>query len=34
VNATIHQVDEGAALDDLEGLTRIYLRVLERYFGA
>lgn len=34
VNATIHQVDECAALDDLEGLTRIYLRVLERYFGA
>ncbi len=34
VNATIHQVDECASLDDLEGLTRIYLRVLERYFGA
>ena len=31
-NATIHAVDERAALEDLEGLTRIYERVLERYF--
>ena len=34
VNATIHAVDERVALDDLEGLTRIYERVLERYFAA
>ncbi len=34
VNATIHAVDERVALDDLEGLTRIYRRVLERYFAA
>ena len=33
-NATIHAVDERVALDDLEGLTRIYERVLERYFAA
>jgi len=31
-NATIHAVDERVALEDLEGLTRIYERVLERYF--
>jgi len=31
-NATIHAVDERVALADLEGLTRIYERVLERYF--
>ncbi len=34
MNATIHAVDERVALDDLEGLTRIYERVLERYFVA
>ncbi len=34
VNATIHAVDERVALDDLDGLTRIYERVLERYFSA
>ena len=34
VNATIHAVDERVALEDLEGLTRIYGRVLERYFDA
>jgi succinyl-diaminopimelate desuccinylase len=33
-NATIHAVDERVALEDLEGLTRIYGRVLERYFAA
>jgi succinyl-diaminopimelate desuccinylase len=32
-NATIHAVDERVALADLEGLTRIYERVLERYFA-
>jgi len=34
VNATIHGVDERVALDDLEALSRIYERVLERYFTA
>jgi len=34
VNATIHAVDERVALEDLEGLERIYGRVLERYFAA
>ncbi|HZZ63271.1 MAG TPA: succinyl-diaminopimelate desuccinylase [Roseiarcus sp.] len=34
VNATIHAVDERVALNDLEGLTRIYERVMERYFAA
>lgn len=33
VNATIHQVNECASLEDLESLTQIYLRILERYFG-
>ena len=33
VNATIHAVDERVALDDLEALSQIYERVLERYFG-
>ncbi len=33
-NATIHAVDERVTLADLEGLTRIYERVLERYFGS
>jgi succinyl-diaminopimelate desuccinylase len=32
-NATIHAVDERVALADLEALTRIYERVLERYFA-
>ena len=34
VNATIHGVDERVALDDLEALSRIYERVLERYFSG
>jgi succinyl-diaminopimelate desuccinylase len=34
VNATIHAVDERAPIEDLEGLTRIYRRVLERYFAS
>jgi len=34
VNATIHAVDERVRLDDLEALSRIYERVLERYFSA
>ena len=33
-NATIHAIDERVALDDLEGLTRIYERVLDRYFAG
>jgi succinyl-diaminopimelate desuccinylase len=33
-NATIHAVDERVSLEDLEGLKRIYERVLERYFAA
>jgi succinyl-diaminopimelate desuccinylase len=33
VNATIHAIDERVALDDLEALSRIYERVLERYFA-
>jgi succinyl-diaminopimelate desuccinylase len=32
-NATIHAVDERVALDDLEALSHIYERVLERYFA-
>ena len=34
VNATIHAVDERVALDDLEALSLIYERALERYFAA
>lgn len=33
VNQTIHQVDECVAVEDLEVLTRIYLRFLKDYFG-
>ena len=33
VNATIHAVDERVKLDDLEALSRIYERALERYFA-
>ena len=33
-NATIHAVDERVALADIEGLTRIYEQLLERYFAA
>ena len=32
INATIHAVDERVALDDLEALSLIYERALERYF--
>ncbi len=34
VNATIHAVDERVAVADLAALTRIYERVLERYFAT
>jgi succinyl-diaminopimelate desuccinylase len=33
VNATIHAIDERVALDDLEALSLIYERALERYFA-
>jgi succinyl-diaminopimelate desuccinylase len=33
VNATIHAVDERVALDDLQALSLIYERALERYFA-
>lgn len=33
VNATIHQVDECVAVEDLIGLSRIYERVMVHYFG-
>lgn len=32
VNDTIHQVNEHAKVSDLEDLTRIYFRILEKYF--
>jgi succinyl-diaminopimelate desuccinylase len=34
VGQTMHAIDERVAIDDLEKLTAIYARVLERYFGA
>ncbi len=33
VNASIHQIDEHALVSDLESLTRIFVRVLERSFS-
>lgn len=33
VNETIHKVDEHVPLEDLQMLTRIYKRFIERYFG-
>ncbi|MEZ5815391.1 MAG: succinyl-diaminopimelate desuccinylase [Alphaproteobacteria bacterium] len=33
INASIHQIDENAAVEDLEKLTKIYGRILERYFS-
>jgi succinyl-diaminopimelate desuccinylase len=33
VNATIHAVDERVPLDDLEALSQIYERALDRYFA-
>lgn len=32
VGATMHQADEHVAVDDLDGLTAIYRRILDRYF--
>lgn len=34
VNASIHQVNENANVSDLEDLRRIYIRILEKYFGV
>ena len=33
VGQTMHQIDERAAVSDIEKLTRIYSGILERYFG-
>ncbi len=33
VNASIHQIDENARVEDLENLSKIYQRILERYFS-
>lgn len=33
INESIHKVNENIVIEDLENLTRIYERVLERYFG-
>jgi succinyl-diaminopimelate desuccinylase len=33
VGQTMHQIDERAAVSDLEQLTKIYRGILERYFG-
>mgnify|MGYP001173859068 CR=1 FL=1 len=32
VGATMHQVDERVSVSDIESLTRIYTRILDRYF--
>lgn len=34
INASIHQVDENAKVSDLEDLTRIYFRILEKFFAV
>ncbi len=34
VGQTMHKVDEHIAVADIEGLTRVYLAVLEDYFGV
>lgn len=33
INDSIHQIDENAKVQDLEDLTKIYTRILEKYFG-
>lgn len=33
VNESIHKIDENAKISDLEDLTKIYTRILEKYFG-
>jgi succinyl-diaminopimelate desuccinylase len=32
VGQTMHQIDERAAVADIENLTKIYRRILDRYF--
>ena len=32
LNESIHKIDENAALDDIDGLTKVYRRLLELYF--
>ncbi len=34
INASIHQIDENAAVADLENLTSIFERIIELHFGA
>ncbi len=34
VNATIHKIDERVGVDELEALSRVYRRILERLFAA
>ena len=34
LSGNMHGVDEHAALDDLEALSRIYERILQRYFSG
>jgi len=34
VGQTMHQVDERASVADLQALTKIYRRILERYFAS
>jgi succinyl-diaminopimelate desuccinylase len=34
VNATMHAVDEAVSVADLEALTAVYGRLIERYFAA
>ena len=33
INESIHQIDENARVDDLDNITKIYVRILERYFA-
>jgi succinyl-diaminopimelate desuccinylase len=34
VGATMHAVDERVAVADIEALSRIYQRIIERYFAG
>jgi succinyl-diaminopimelate desuccinylase len=34
VGATMHQVDERAPVADIEALTGLYARLIERYFNS
>ncbi|MCF8496211.1 MAG: succinyl-diaminopimelate desuccinylase [Alphaproteobacteria bacterium] len=33
INKTVHQIDENASVADLEGLVRVYVRILEKILG-